>query len=73
MGQVTHFWQYLAKKLPMLDSVQYVNFHFEEDWELKQKGLGWVIVTLCEEIEDLRLAMTSMMEDNAMLKLYDEN
>lgn len=57
----------------MLDSVQYVNFHFEEDWELKQKGLGWVIVTLCEEIEDLRLAMTSMMEDNAMLKLYDEN
>ena len=56
----------------MLGSVEFVNFHFNEDLDCSKKGIGWVIITLCEEIDDLRLAMTAIMEDNSMLKLYDE-
>ena len=70
---MTHFWQYLAKKLPMLDSVQYVNFHYNEDLGNKEKGLSWVIVALNDECADLRMAITSIMEDNSMLKLYNDN
>jgi hypothetical protein len=56
----------------MLDSVQYVNFHYNEDLENKEKGLYWVIVALNDECSDLRLAITSIFEDNSMLKLYDD-
>ena len=57
----------------MLDSVQYVNFHYDEDLDNKEKGLYWVIVALNDECTDLRLAISSIFEENSMLKLYDDN
>lgn len=38
----------------------------------KKKGLLWVIVALNHDEDDLRVALTTILQDNSMIKLYDE-
>ena len=38
----------------------------------KKKGLLWVIVALNHESDDLRVALSTILQDNTMLKIYDE-
>ena len=76
LGYVANFWQYLARKLARLDTVTYVNFHYNSDLDDKKKGLIWVIVAL-NDLEqggtDFSEALSAILEDNMMLHLYDES
>ena len=46
LGHIDFFWQYLAKKLARLETVQYINFGYKQDLDEKTKGLAWVLVAL---------------------------
>ena len=73
LGQIPHFWVYLAKNLGMLETVQFVNFHYKEDQEDRQKGMVWVICALNDDgVSDMRIALKKMMEDSALMKIYDQ-
>ena len=54
----------------ILDSVQFINFQYDDDLPDKDKGIAWVLVALNSE-DDLRQAFLMLFGDQYVLKLYN--
>ena len=54
----------------MLDSVQFINFQYDDDVHAKDKGVAWVLAAL-NTPDDLRTAFLTIFGDFDVLKLYN--
>jgi len=69
--QIKHYWQYIEKKLPNLDTVKFVKFNKRyEECDKMEKGYAWCLCALYQ-IEDLETVFKEMVSDIDYNILYD--
>lgn len=66
-----HYWEYMTIQFSEeLDSVNYINFYYEDATTFREKALGWILLALSHKGLELKRVILEVFNTIAVLQLY---